>query len=947
MKIESYSSCSHSEISKFQLHEDKANAHAGMPFLVYLGLSYQFLVGMCNSPFGAWVVCVYRVKALLSLRVVNATTCAFFVFFNIDAVFCGTERTPKVKNMEAVMAKTKKYHAVYLVAAILFSACGDKSSEDASNLESNTENYSEIIENKTIGGFSQKGPFVKGSSVTIQELRAEDLVQTGKSFEGKIKNDLGEFSIKIDQFASQYALFKVNGFYYNEVTGSKSESPITLYTLSDISNRNQVNVNLLTHLEYERTLYLIEAENLSFVEAKKQAEKEILKSFFIKDDFSPAEELNIFSSSDGNAALLALSVLMQGKSSEADFSEFLANFAADIEKDGLWNDTKTATKIADWAANKSLNNGLSIIRENISKWEFSDTIPAFEKYVNNYWWNNYGLGECSKERESVVIPNNNPFSGYQDSLFICKEDKWILFSRSPNNYKCENQDSILYMNQTFYCSESHKWTNNFNVCSFKKKSSTNHDFFVIIRDFSVIHPDFENFQEEAYNSIHHGGDCIGNNCVGKFPDTWNITYSADPEWTARRSDYANYGCGNTQTPEYGIAVGVNGYPHDIMSASGHQSTTPDYVRSVIDQTGYAWYGEFKDCQFDAKLNPLGLKVMRGLVADLCSDASGSWNAKMADAKKSCSKTCKTHSWSQIVYTTPGMVKQSLIFPNIDPITNEIDMTDVVIEMERLACDNGYFHEWFNDVAGKNHRINTTLSLQKDPLSNYYQIDYNWNNGGFFPLDSIDEQGSYIGNTSCLNGINCGQQYGPQTLSIYCPPYDYRWATSQRDFKGENTADLCRDWLLNGGPKKENAALNVATKSGNFGLQHLRNFGFTMMGYAKFKYDPEKNDSSHAFIEFAGNDDMWIFIDGVLAADLGGVHLAAPGYIDIDFLAKNNHGCHENEPLAHYSNCNKDAKSWQPGTWHYIHFFYTNRQSAYSSFTMRTSLAELGAFVDCK
>jgi hypothetical protein len=33
-----------------------------------------------NSPFGAWVVCVYLVQALQSLRVINATICAFFVF---------------------------------------------------------------------------------------------------------------------------------------------------------------------------------------------------------------------------------------------------------------------------------------------------------------------------------------------------------------------------------------------------------------------------------------------------------------------------------------------------------------------------------------------------------------------------------------------------------------------------------------------------------------------------------------------------------------------------------------------------------------------------------------------------------------------------------------------------------------------------------------------------
>jgi len=58
------------ESRHFQIHEDKANAHAGMPFSAYLGLSCQLFGWFTvvstngNSPFGAWVVCVYRVEAV-------------------------------------------------------------------------------------------------------------------------------------------------------------------------------------------------------------------------------------------------------------------------------------------------------------------------------------------------------------------------------------------------------------------------------------------------------------------------------------------------------------------------------------------------------------------------------------------------------------------------------------------------------------------------------------------------------------------------------------------------------------------------------------------------------------------------------------------------------------------------------------------------------------------
>lgn len=306
--------------------------------------------------------------------------------------------------------------------SIFLAACGD----DNKNAGGTVEDQEIIaITDKTISGVSQKGPFVNGSSVTVQELDGETLAQTGNSYEGKIKNDMGEFSVKVTKLASQYALLKANGFYRNEVTGEKSKSQVTLYALTDISNRDEVNVNLLTHLEYERSLYLAADDSVTVAAAKKQAEKEVLATFGITGDFANSEDLNIFGTDDGAAALLAVSVLMQGNLSEADFSERLADYAADIETDGKWGDTKTATKIADWASSKSLGGELENIRNNIAKWDISTDVPAFEKYVYNFWWQNYGLGTCDKKRNGEVLQNTNKQSYNRDIYYICKNDLWV------------------------------------------------------------------------------------------------------------------------------------------------------------------------------------------------------------------------------------------------------------------------------------------------------------------------------------------------------------------------------------------------------------------------------------------------------------------------------------------------------------------------------------------
>ena len=119
---------------------------------------------------------------------------------------------------------------------------------------------SDGLTNRTISGVSQKGPFVMGSTVTVQELQRNSLAQTGSSFMGKISNDQGEFTISSVPLASQYVMLKVDGFYRNEVTGTKSKSSITMTALADISDRDHVNINLFTHLENDRVTHLVASE---------------------------------------------------------------------------------------------------------------------------------------------------------------------------------------------------------------------------------------------------------------------------------------------------------------------------------------------------------------------------------------------------------------------------------------------------------------------------------------------------------------------------------------------------------------------------------------------------------------------------------------------------------------------------------------------------------------
>jgi uncharacterized protein (TIGR02145 family) len=339
------------------------------------------------------------------------------------------------------------------------------------------------ITKSKITGVSQKGPFVEGSTATLYELN-DGFAQTGRSFRDIIADNKGSFEIKGVELISPYAMLEASGYYRNEVTGEVSKGPITLFAIADIREKDNVNVNLLTHLEYYRVLNLVEGGK-SVAEAKKQAQKEILAVFSINGNFENSEDMSIFGTTEGDAALLAISVLLQGNLVEGEFSQRLTNFAQSLKESGKWENETAKAAIADWVVGVSVNgdyckyadlgpyqNGtncwpmptedmcrsgtlvnscpepwpwsfmsISSIRNNILAWGLSSEVPDFGKYVIGYWAAAYGLGGCSSANEGEVKKDNR--SVYR----ICKTGNWTgasVFEYDTYQWICldENEGEI-------------------------------------------------------------------------------------------------------------------------------------------------------------------------------------------------------------------------------------------------------------------------------------------------------------------------------------------------------------------------------------------------------------------------------------------------------------------------------------------------------------------------
>ena len=259
------------------------------------------------------------------------------------------------------------------------------SCSDSDKTAGGTTEDAGIIADLNVAGVTQKGPFVKGSAVTVQGIDCKTMEFTDEKFESVVKSDKGDFEVKDVNLSSTCAVLEVSGYYLNEVSGQKSSEKLTLHALTDLKDRKNVNINVLTELEYERVMNLVSKEKMSFAEAKEQAEKEVLASFNIKGDvagnFAEAEDLNIFEKGEGNAALLAVSVIMQGDADVAALAKRLEKFADDFAEDGEWNDSKTKKEIAEWAATATENGKLDTIRKNIESWDNADSVPAFETFI--------------------------------------------------------------------------------------------------------------------------------------------------------------------------------------------------------------------------------------------------------------------------------------------------------------------------------------------------------------------------------------------------------------------------------------------------------------------------------------------------------------------------------------------------------------------------------------
>ena len=143
-----------------------------------------------------------------------------------------------------------------------------------------------------------------------------------------------------------------------------------------------------------------------------------------------SEDLDVFGNTDADAALLAISILLQGDGDETALSVLLTEIADDMELDGEWNDAATKAAIADWV----FVQDLSQIRKNVEGWGLhkGTGIGNFEQVIENFISQEFGVDFCGDDNDGDEYKVENKLSAFNGRLCLCKDR--MLYIWSENKY---------------------------------------------------------------------------------------------------------------------------------------------------------------------------------------------------------------------------------------------------------------------------------------------------------------------------------------------------------------------------------------------------------------------------------------------------------------------------------------------------------------------------------
>ena len=622
---------------------------------------------------------------------------------------------------------------------------------DNDTLESDSEKVAVSFD--SLVGYSQKGPFLKGSTVYLYELSdGRTLKQTNGNFTSIITRNDGRYKFAARDLVSQYAMIVVEGNYRNEVTGKPSDAAIILRAITNMRMRSDANINLLTTLEFDRVYHLVtrgdkDGRKLTVKQAKRQAQKEILSAFDIDTtglNFS-AEDLDVFGGTDADAALLAISIMMQRDESETVLTELLTEISKDMETDGKWDNDASKAHLADWAMFADGMGRLGVFRNNVSGWGLSDTVPEFEKFIRNFYSRETHLGICGSDRIPVGTVKR--------------------VTNAKSQYYAENYADTTKTKERFICADadSTRWR----VATDLEKDTVglNHEYV----EGDVVHGRINVdsvyvFENGKWRHGTYWDGVVGKGCVPGRKDS--VALGSDNYWYKCVTDTVMAVDESKWTSVWRLAESI-----EMDTATWGQDWTEGEVRNGTVNNHLTYVFQDGHWRIGTPMDSL-LRQACLVEGEISDTVYGDRNSVYGDYYYVCTANVggAIRGWVEVDYTL------NQVYPYMDGCKIGGEYSDGRIVLGRLnsrkyVCDNGSFREAEGDEA---YRGLGCVSYNRDTsvvfagqLSHYICTDSGWVFDVESSSDSVEIDGRQYRTVAIEKQIWMAENLDVETENSFC------------------------------------------------------------------------------------------------------------------------------------------------------------------------------------